>query len=100
MVVLYRSPSFDSENEFCNIIYNSVNKLKQDNNECMITGDMNNDLLKHESQASVASYLDTCTFISNSYIPEITLPTHISKTSTTLIDHIFKKISTCEHLIW
>ena len=94
--VLYRSPSFDSENEFCNIINNSVNKLKQDNIECIITGDMNIDLLKHESQTSVASYLNT--FISNSYFPQITLPTRISKTSSTLIDHIFKKISTCDTL--
>ena len=94
--VLYRSPSFDSENEFCNTINNSVNKLKQDNIECIITGDMNIDLLKHESQTSVASYLDT--FISNSYFPQITLPTRISKTSSTLIDHIFKKISTCDTL--
>ena len=50
--------------------------------------------MKTHSDLNAANYLDT--LVSNSFLPAITLPTRVTKTSSTLIDHIFKRISQTE----
>ena len=52
-------------------------------------GDFNIDLLNYEKSNDVQEYLDT--LCSNSFLPHITLPTRLSKSTKTLIDNIFTK---------
>ena len=57
-------------------------------------GDLNINLLNFEIHQSTNEYLNI--MISNSLLPVITLPTRISSSSATLIDHIFTNI---DHLL-
>ena len=52
---------------------------------------MNLDLFKNDENRDIALYLGT--FISNGFLPKITLPTRKSENSSTLIHHIFTKIN-------
>jgi len=87
----YRSPSLKSQRELTNFMENLLNRLKNSNKEVLILGDMNIDILKAEQNNDTARYLDT--FVANSFIPKITVPTRITHSSATLIDHIFYKLS-------
>lgn len=90
--VLYRSPSHNSVHEFNNFIDSVLESFKNyKNKEIIIVGDTNIDLIKSENNALTNAYLDS--FISNSFIPKISLPTRVTNNSATLIDHIFQKIS-------
>lgn len=57
----------------------------------IITGDFNLDLLKFQMNNNINNFLDT--FISNGYIPKITLPTRLNSRNGTLIDNFFIKIA-------
>ena len=90
--VFYRSPSFDTQVDFINILKSTFDKISSSSKtECIICGDMNIDLLKTHSDPNASNYLDK--LVNNSYLPAITLPTRVTKTTCTLIDHIFKRIS-------
>lgn len=57
----------------------------------ILTGDININLINYESHAQTKNYTDM--LISSSYLPVLLLPTRITDTSSTLIDHIFIKES-------
>ena len=94
--VLYRSPSYNTENEFTDKLKQSINTINNENCECIICGDMNIDLLKYNVNPSVDYYLDM--LLSNSFIPEIHLPTRVTECSKSLIDHVFKKMTVYESI--
>ena len=50
-------------------------------------GDLNINLLNHNFHNATSNFLNT--LLSHSQLPLITLPTHISETSATLLDHIY-----------
>ena len=56
------------------------------NNEVVIVGDFNLDLLKYDTHQPTASYLELVT--EQKLLPRIVRPTRIKKQSATLIDHI------------
>ena len=87
--VLYRSPGQNSEKEFTSCMYHLLNKIECENKDVVLMGDANIDLLKYNIQNSSTEYLDM--FLCNGMVPGITLPTRVTKTSATLIDHIFIK---------
>ena len=66
-------------------------ELNRHNREVVITGDFNMNLLKLKERSKYAEFLDT--MIKNSYFPKITLPTRLSKSSATLIDNFYCKLS-------
>jgi len=53
----------------------------------MLAGDFNMDLLHIEKDKNIEEYFDLLT--NNKFMPLITIPTRITKTSKTLIDNIF-----------
>ena len=55
--------------------------------EIQIMGDLNINLLNHTSHNATSNFLNT--LLTHSLIPLITLPTRITQTSATLLDHIF-----------
>ena len=56
------------------------------NNEVIIAGDFNLDLLKYDTHQPTACYLELVT--EQKLLPRIVRPTRIKKQSATLIDHI------------
>ena len=59
--------------------------------EVIILGDLNIDLLKSHTNQPASELLDTVMHYNN--IPKITLPTRITETTATLIDHIYDNTS-------
>ena len=94
--VLYRSPSFNSINEFSRSLQGLIDKIKQENKLMVLVGDLNINLLNHDTHYPTSEFLDS--MISFGLIPKITLPTRITHSSATLIDHIFSNISPHESL--
>ena len=77
-----------------------VSTISNNSPECVISGDFNLDLLKINSRALIADYIEL--LYSYSFLPSITLPTRLSRRSATLIDQIFLKSSssnTCGGII-
>ena len=83
---VYRSPGY-SPDLFMNDFVKVLSAISKTGIECLITGDFNIDLLKHDENA------DTDGFINNLYehlfIPLISRPTRFNINSSTLIDNIF-----------
>ena len=83
--VIYRMP------KTCMEIFNDrmsdiMNIFQRERKICYFLGDLNVDLLKHESHQSTAAFLDT--LYSYNVFPLITKPTRITRESATLIDHV------------
>jgi len=57
--------------------------------DCYLIGDTNLDLLKYDNHADTSKFIDM--LISYNYLPLSHLPTRITDTSATLIDHIYFK---------
>ena len=90
---IYRPPrdNLDNYNTFIEQIDNMLSSFQQSNNEVVITGDFNIDLLKIKERQIFHDYFDV--IIANGFIPKITYPTRSTETSSTLIDNILVKIS-------
>ena len=67
-------------------------------NKLIITGDFNLNLIKHMQNTGVNQFLEN--ILSNSLIPQITLPTRNTEKTATLIDNIirnsYKRNSNCQ----
>src|SRR3989442_991414 len=82
---LYRHPnSFISE--FCQLMDIAMSKLNKSKHPCICLGDTNVDLLKFNVSSAVRDYIDC--LISNNFLPTLLLPTRVTRSSSTLIDHI------------
>ena len=71
-------------NDFMNTL---PEKLTSENKLSIITGDFNLNLIKCMQNTGVNQLLEN--ILSNSFIPQITLPTRITEKTATLIDNIF-----------
>ena len=76
-----------SQNKFNLILTPLINKISKENKICYLAGDFNMNLLHLDKDSEIEKYFDTLT--SNKFMPLITRPTRIGKTSKTLIDNIF-----------
>ncbi len=68
-----------------------LNTLETNNNEVIITGDFNIDLLKINEKHVLSVHCDILT--NHSFYPKITLPTRISDKHGTLIDNFICKLT-------
>ncbi len=66
-----------------------LGRIKQDNTDSVILGDLNYDLIETNTNHMCQEYLDS--MISSGFIPKITLPTKINRNSCKLYDHIFTR---------
>ena len=71
---------------FSSTLFDIMNLVNRETKHCVITGDMNIDLLKFGFHNKNSDYRDN--IFSHGFLPTITKPTRISHTSATLIDHI------------
>ena len=85
--VIYRHPG-GNLNTFNERLAITLDKISKENKLCYICGDINVNGFSINS-TDTASFFDL--ILSENYIPQITLPTRITDTSATLIDHIFMK---------
>ncbi len=77
--------------EFTRYICPILKTLETSNNEAIIAGDFNIDLLKINDKQSFSDYINTLT--SYSFYHEITLPTRLSNKHGTLIDNVLCKLT-------
>jgi exonuclease III len=83
---IYRHPGVNIS-EFTQLIDININKVSCKKTSVMLIGDMNIDLLQFDQLNNVNEFFNT--IIMHGFTSVITLPTRITKTSATLIDHIF-----------
>ena len=93
---IYRPPN-NRFNKFENNLKTILTKLDKCNKPCYIMGDFNIDLLKYNYCNFSTEFFNQ--FSSSGYMPLITKPTRITKSTATLIDNIFtNNLSKMEHL--
>ena len=75
--------------KFTEVLEGTTTKIINDNKikNCIIVGDLNIDLMKHETHHNTGEFLNT--MLSHGFMPTILLPTRVTNHSCTLIDHIF-----------
>ena len=90
---IYRPPKMLNEqiNAFTTEFSSVVASLTNSNNELIIAGDFNINLLKINEIEVNSNFFDT--LISHSLYPQITLPTRFTRTNGTLIDNFFCKLN-------
>ena len=86
--VIYRHPKGHVD-KFTEILEGITTKIINDNKiqNCIIVGDLNIDLMKHETHYNTGEFLNT--MLSHGFMPTILLPTRVTSHSCILIDHIF-----------
>ncbi len=84
---VYRHPNSNTQS-FINTLEKITNKITHENKPCLISGDININLL-NLNHYSTLQFLDS--ILPHNIIPHISLPTRITDTSATLIDNIFIK---------
>ena len=89
--IIYRSPSGKNFNEFFEKLEIIISKVSNENKDVIVLGDFNIDLLKIESDKNASKLLDL--FAGNNMVPMINLPTRVTDSSSTLIDHIYKTVN-------
>lgn len=82
----YRSPSFPSS-LFIDYIESTLETLNRNKKTCILGGDFNLDILKHETYEP--SSIFTQSLSSLGYFPCISIPTRVTTCSKTLIDNFF-----------
>jgi len=89
---IYRPPvrTAESKTTFISEMTDLFQTLRNQEN-VIITGDFNINLLKYKEESSTNDFLDL--IMSCGYVPKITLPTRLGEKSGTLIDNFFVKIS-------
>ena len=90
---IYRPPR-DNMNNYKSFIDDMniiLSGFQNNNSEVIIAGDFNIDLLKLNDKSIVNEYFET--FVSNGFIPKISLPTRLTENSATLIDNVYVKLS-------
>ena len=91
---IYRPPREHNENYqfFMNQLNPILTKLNNPNQEFILTGDFNINLLKVHQRPIIGEFFDSLT--SKGIYPHITLPTRLAEKSGSLIDNFFCKFST------
>ncbi len=93
VAVIYRHPVYtkNAYKIFLIELEKSFDIVSNENKKCIICGDINMDGLKIDNNENVNSFFNM--ILSNNFIPHITLPTHITDHSISIIDHILLKES-------
>ena len=93
---VYRPPrdrNADIEN-FMNDIFPIIETISREPGDKMIVGDFNINLLKMNTRAKYADFLDM--IFNSGFVPQIIFPTRFSERNATLIDNIFCNTSHCK----
>ena len=91
LAVLYRSPRLNTIRNFSVSVSKKLDLVINENKKVIVLGDLNIDLLKYSNHLETSTFLDH--MLMKNLIPQITVPTRVTRHSATLIDHIFSNIS-------
>ena len=83
---IYRHPS-SSVADFIKLLETTLCKINTRKLPCVLLADMNIDLLKLCSSTPLRGYINC--LVSNNFLPILLLATRVTRSSATLIDHIF-----------
>ena len=83
---VYRHPN-QSVNDFRVILEEAFNKVKNLKLPCLVCGDINVNLLKYLSHKETKDFIDN--IIIQNFLPISVLPTRITETTASLIDHFY-----------
>ena len=83
-------------NVFTSSVYDLMALINDQKSNALIMGDTNIDLLKCNNHPRTNDYLDN--IFSLDFIPLITKPTRVTKSSATLIDHMYTNNPSCENM--
>jgi len=85
---IYRHPDSSNNNVriFTDVISNSIKKIHDRKGKVCVLGDMNIDISTNKRTSSCKDYIDG--LVSCGSVPIITIPTHVTESSSTIIDHI------------
>ena len=83
---IYRHPNHNIR-EFGALLENSLSSISRRNVPCIISGDFNIDLSKYDSHTATTDYVDM--LLVNNFLPVITMPSRITDSTSTIIDHIY-----------
>ena len=89
--VIYRKPSGEIE-DFCYDLNDVLHELQLDRNQCVITGDFNINVF--EKNEKIDDFLSMMECYGLTQL--ISSPTCITNNSSSLIDHIYSNISSCQ----
>ena len=89
---IYRHPCMDVDEFNTQYLPKNLSRISKEikQKDFVLMGDFNIDLLNYTADTKVAEFLDK--MYSSSFLPQITHPTRINKTSQTLVDNIFSTI--------
>ncbi len=89
---IYCPPNdLDRYNEFIKVLSPVLSTLQNNNNEVIVAGDFNINLVQFNDRHIFGDYFDMLT--SHSFYPKITLPTRFSNNHATLIDNFICKLT-------
>ena len=85
--MIYRHPKGNST-EFNEKLDNTLSKITSDRNidDCIITGDLNTDLIQLDTETQSENYLNA--MLRNAFMPTVTLPTSIEKSLHIIVSRI------------
>ena len=87
LISCYRPPNNSNYDDFQNQLLTKLTKASKTTADVILCGDLNIDLLKIESDASISNFYDSLS--SHSLLPMISKPTRITDDTFSLIDNIF-----------
>jgi hypothetical protein len=88
--VFYRSPKHSCLSQFNQCLLALLNDLTRENKHIILVGDFNINLLNFNENSKIRDFLDL--HLSNNLVPQITVPTRVTDSSATLIDHIYTNL--------
>ena len=88
---VYRKPGGKID-DFCNSLNDVLHQMSLDRNECIILGDFNINLLSEDDKTSEYISMMECYGLQQL----VKTPTRITRHSSSLIDHIYSNISSCQ----
>jgi len=83
---IYRHPNSNISN-FCKQLENSLELVIKSKNPCIVAEDINIDLIKYNTHRDTTDYVNS--LLINNFMPMIIMPSRITPTSATIIDHIY-----------
>jgi len=83
---VYRHPNSNID-EFCKLFEETLGKISTQKIPCIVAGDFNIDLQTCEHNKPTSSYMDC--LLTNNFLPTILMPTRITDSTATLIDHVY-----------
>ena len=90
---LYRHPNHNIKcfSDDIDNLFHKLNSFKHKSQHLVLQGDINIDAVRYSSHPDTTTYIDM--ILSNNFLPLTFLPTRITDTSSTAIDHIYMKIN-------